>query len=127
MNWLCHELLLSQHELNCLFMHRQVQFMSRKTQFMKSQISIRAVRQFIEKTTCFNKSFFLVEAAGVFSAFYPSKSSITLRTKSAKKRHFHPLTPTHAQSHFSCFNFFRRFFGDFNAANHPLSGRGCLQ
>ena len=38
-----------QHELNCLLMHREVQFMSRKAQFTKSQISIYAVRQFIEK------------------------------------------------------------------------------
>lgn len=69
----------------------------------------------------------LVEAAGVFSALYPPKPSIILRTKSAKKRHFRPLTHTHAQAHFSCFNFFRGFFGDFDAVNYPLSERGCLQ
>ena len=54
-----------QHELNCLLMHREVQFMSRKAQFTKSQISIHAVRQFIEKEINFTDSkiylFFMAE------------------------------------------------------------------
>ena len=69
----------------------------------------------------------LVEAAGVFSAYNPSKPILPHGAKSAKKRHFHPLNPTRAQVENFCFNFFRGFFGDFCPVNHPFTEGGCLQ